>query len=225
MYEVVLGRPVDKSGFRTRTLAADFLDEVGSVEGESNRSAAAYRIRDRQRVVNFPLALARTCAWPPPCAAAPSRPVKRVASQPGPRGTMSTRRLNAVVDVLADEALAAADAADAARCGAARPWAAARRAGDGQGQRRQAGRATTNGVVAFKDLIATEDSPVVANLRRAGAVIIGRTNTPAFSVRWFTDNALHGARSTPGRRPTRRRVQRRRLVGGGRRHGADRPWQ
>ena len=54
MYEVVLGRPVDKSGFRTRTLAADFLDEVGSVEGESNRSAAAYRIRDRQRVVNFP---------------------------------------------------------------------------------------------------------------------------------------------------------------------------
>ena len=59
------------------------------------------------------------------------------------------------------------------------------------------GRATTNGVVAFKDNIATEDSPVVANLRRAGAVIIGRTNTPAFSVRWFTENDLHGRTLNP----------------------------
>ncbi len=54
------------------------------------------------------------------------------------------------------------------------------------------GRATTNGIVAYKDAIATDDSPVVSNLRRAGAVIIGRTNTPAFSVRWFTENDLHG---------------------------------
>ena len=38
---------------------------------------------------------------------------------------------------------------------------------------------------------------MVANLRRAGAVIIGRTNTPAFSVRWFTDNALHGRTLNP----------------------------
>jgi 8-oxo-dGTP diphosphatase len=53
-YEVILGRPVDKSGFRTRTLAADFLDEVGVVEGESNRSAVAYRLRDRDVVVTFP---------------------------------------------------------------------------------------------------------------------------------------------------------------------------
>lgn len=53
-YEVILGRPVDKSGFRTRTLAADFLEEVGVVEGESNRSAVAYRLRDRAQVVTFP---------------------------------------------------------------------------------------------------------------------------------------------------------------------------
>ena len=53
-YEIILGRPVDKSGFRTRTLAADFLVEAGSVEGDSNRTAAAYRLRDRQRVVVFP---------------------------------------------------------------------------------------------------------------------------------------------------------------------------
>src|SRR5690606_1096276 len=36
-----------------------------------------------------------------------------------------------------------------------------------------------------------------ANFRRAGAVIIGRTNTPCYSMRWFTDNELHGATLNP----------------------------
>lgn len=48
-----------------------------------------------------------------------------------------------------------------------------------------------------ESLIAAEDSPPVANLRRAGAIIIGRTNTPAFSLRWFTRNSLHGATRNP----------------------------
>ncbi len=60
-----------------------------------------------------------------------------------------------------------------------------------------AGYATTNGLQAQRDLIATQDSPVVDNLRRAGAVILGRTNAPAFSVRWFTGNALHGRTRNP----------------------------
>ena len=51
---------------------------------------------------------------------------------------------------------------------------------------------TTNGVAAFRNLIAQEDSPSIANLRRAGAIVIGRTNAPEFSWRWFTDNELHG---------------------------------
>lgn len=53
-YEVVLGRPVDKSGFRTRMLAADFLEEAGHVPGESNRPAMGYRLRDRGAAVVFP---------------------------------------------------------------------------------------------------------------------------------------------------------------------------
>jgi amidase len=61
----------------------------------------------------------------------------------------------------------------------------------------QAGFATTNGVGLQKDLIAAENSPVVDNLRRAGAVILGRTNTPAFSLRWFTGNLLHGDTLNP----------------------------
>jgi len=54
MYEIVLGRPVDKSGFRTRMLAADFLDQVGYVDGPSNRPAVGYRLRNRQTPASFP---------------------------------------------------------------------------------------------------------------------------------------------------------------------------
>lgn len=60
-----------------------------------------------------------------------------------------------------------------------------------------AGRATTNGVVSMKDARAAEDSSPVRNLRRAGAIVIGRTNVPAFCYRWFTDNDLHGLTRNP----------------------------
>ena len=38
----------------------------------------------------------------------------------------------------------------------------------------QVGHATTNGLQLQRDLIATTDSPVVSNLRKAGAIIVGR---------------------------------------------------
>jgi len=105
--------------------------------------------------------------------------------------------LNAIVQVLAEEALAAADVADAA-------VRAGYRLGPLHGVPTttkvnvdQRGCSTTNGVVEFRNVMATEDSPVVANLRKAGAIIVGRTNTPAFSHRWFTDNDLHGATYNP----------------------------
>ena len=61
----------------------------------------------------------------------------------------------------------------------------------------QAGHPTTNGLRIQQDLIADVDSPLVANLRTAGAVIVGRTNTPAFSLHWFTRNSLHGHTRNP----------------------------
>ena len=64
----------------------------------------------------------------------------------------------------------------------------------------QEGAATANGVVAFKDVIATTDSPPVASWKRAGAIIIGRTNTPAFSLRSHTDNDLRGRTFNPWHR-------------------------
>ena len=66
----------------------------------------------------------------------------------------------------------------------------------------QEGYATTNGLKLQRDMIATADSPVVSNPRRAGAVLLGRTNTPAFSLRWFTDNGIHGRTLNP-RDPSR----------------------
>src|SRR5262245_37026079 len=112
--------------------------------------------------------------------------------------------INAVVDCLPEEALAAADAADRA-VATAEPL----RPLHGVPVTIKinvdyAGRATTNGVVAFKDRIAQADSPPVANWRKAGAIIIGRTNVPPFSARFFTDNALYGRTLNPwdaGRTP------------------------
>lgn len=54
VYEVVLGRPLDKSAFRTRSLAADLLQETGMMDVGAPRLAMGYRIRDRRHVVFFP---------------------------------------------------------------------------------------------------------------------------------------------------------------------------
>ncbi len=105
--------------------------------------------------------------------------------------------LNAVVRKMHGEALEAADAADRRRAaGEALP------ALHGvpitiKVNIDQAGHPTDGGVVAYRDVIATQDNPVVANLRRAGGIIIGRTNTPCYSMRYDTDNALHGRTYNP----------------------------
>jgi amidase len=61
----------------------------------------------------------------------------------------------------------------------------------------QAGFATTNGLKLQANTIAKSNSPVIDNLRKAGAVILGRTNCPAFSYRWFTTNLIHGDTKNP----------------------------
>jgi amidase len=61
----------------------------------------------------------------------------------------------------------------------------------------QQGHATTNGLPAFANLIAPDDAPLVRNLRNAGAIIVGRTNTPEVSMRLTTVNPLHGRTFNP----------------------------
>jgi amidase len=61
----------------------------------------------------------------------------------------------------------------------------------------QRGKPTPNGLPAWEGVIAPDDAPLVANLRRAGAIIVGRTNTPELSMRATTDNPLHGPTRNP----------------------------
>jgi len=106
-------------------------------------------------------------------------------------------KLNAIVFDLADEARQQAEAAD-------RAVAAGEPLGPLHGvpvttkeNVDQVGTPNTNGMPAFADVVATEDSPLVRNLRRAGAIFVGRTNTPEFSMRGTTDNPLRGRTFNP----------------------------
>jgi amidase len=105
--------------------------------------------------------------------------------------------INAVVQFMPDEALAAARAVDAAIARGEDPGPLAGVPVTTKVNVDQKGHATTNGLRIQRDLVAQADNPVVSNLRRAGAVIIGRTNTPAFSLHWFTRNSLHGHTKNP----------------------------
>ncbi len=106
-------------------------------------------------------------------------------------------RINAVIAHDPAEVLAAAEAVDAALARGEDPGPLAGVPVTVKVNADQEGWPTTNGLRLQEALVASQDSPVVANLRRAGAVILGRTNTPAFSLRWFTRNALHGATRNP----------------------------
>ncbi len=105
--------------------------------------------------------------------------------------------LNAIVVDLAAEALAEARRADA-------ELAAGRMRGPLHGvpvtikeNVDQAGKPTPNGIPAFRNVIAPDDAPIVRNLKEAGAIVVGRTNTPEFSMRLTTDNPLRGRTVNP----------------------------
>ena len=56
---------------------------------------------------------------------------------------------------------------------------------------------TTHGSVIFKDHVPTQDERVVAACRQAGAIVIGKTNTPEFGAGANTRNAVYGATGNP----------------------------
>jgi amidase len=106
-------------------------------------------------------------------------------------------KINAVVDHRPEDVLAQASAVDAA-------IARGEDAGPLGGvpvtvkvNIDQEGFATTNGLKLQRDAIAKSNNPVIDNLRKSGAVILGRTNCPAFSYRWFTTNLIHGDTKNP----------------------------
>jgi len=46
-------------------------------------------------------------------------------------------------------------------------------------------------------MVGRQDAPLVARLRKAGAIVLGVTNTPEFLMAWETDNLLHGRTNNP----------------------------
>jgi Asp-tRNA(Asn)/Glu-tRNA(Gln) amidotransferase A subunit family amidase len=60
-----------------------------------------------------------------------------------------------------------------------------------------AGMPFTQGSKAYADVIAQKDGVSVSRLRAAGAVIVGKTNTPEFGYKGFTVNLLWGASRNP----------------------------
>ena len=56
---------------------------------------------------------------------------------------------------------------------------------------------TTNGSRSLGDWVPDHDSPVVARLRAAGAIVIGKTNTPEFGMRPVTEPERFGATRNP----------------------------
>jgi amidase len=56
---------------------------------------------------------------------------------------------------------------------------------------------TTRGSPVFRDNVATDDAVFVARMRRAGAIIIGKTNVPEFGLGSQTFNSVFGATRNP----------------------------
>ena len=60
-----------------------------------------------------------------------------------------------------------------------------------------AGLRTTWGSLLFKDHVPAEDELTVANVRKAGGVILAKTNTPEFGAGSNTTNRVYGATGNP----------------------------
>lgn len=106
-------------------------------------------------------------------------------------------QLNAIVESRPEEALAAADAADKAVAEGAELGPLHGVPISVKGNHDLAGWATVNGCAALQDNVAAVSAPSVQNLLDAGVVVIGRSNTPEFCVRWDTSNDLYGATVNP----------------------------
>ena len=60
-----------------------------------------------------------------------------------------------------------------------------------------AGIRTTAGTRVFQNFVPEQDAVTVARLKQAGAVLLGKTNTPEFGFKSSTENDLFGATNNP----------------------------
>lgn len=60
-----------------------------------------------------------------------------------------------------------------------------------------AGMISTGGTAGRAEHVPSEDATVVARLREAGAIVVGKTNTPELTLSFETDNAIYGRTNNP----------------------------
>lgn len=121
----------------------------------------------------------------------------------------ATRALGAFISVQAESALAAAEVADARYREARDPGELGPLHGLPTAHKDIVdvrGAATTHGSLAVAHPIAAADAPVVAAIRAAGAICVGKTQVPEFGIAAYSDNEL----APPARHP----VDPRRTAGG-----------
>ena len=56
---------------------------------------------------------------------------------------------------------------------------------------------TSSGSLLTSKSIATQNAPVVERLKNAGGILLGKTNTPEFTLWWETDNRVFGRTNNP----------------------------
>jgi amidase len=106
-------------------------------------------------------------------------------------------RVNAIVTLVADRAMADAARADEAT-------ARGDRLGPLHGLPiahkdlvETAGIRTTRGSPFYRDYVPTSDAPIIRRMRAAGAITLGKTNTPEFGAGSHTFNTIFGATRNP----------------------------
>ena len=106
-------------------------------------------------------------------------------------------KLNAVVMLAGDRAMAEAREADAALA-----------RGESKGafhgvpitikdSHDTEGIVSTGGTLGRKDFVPNADATAVARMRAAGAIVLGKTNTPEFTLSFETDNLVYGQTNNP----------------------------
>jgi len=105
--------------------------------------------------------------------------------------------VNAVVTIAPERALAEAAAIDATRAGGGAVGALAGVPITVKDAIATAGLRSTGGAIELADHVPTVDATVVETVRRAGAVVFGKTNVPRWSGDYQTTNEMFGTTSNP----------------------------
>ena len=106
-------------------------------------------------------------------------------------------RLNAVVQLCAERALDEARAADAALAGGGAIGALHGVPITIKDSHDTEGVISTGGTLGRREFVPDADATAVARMRAAGAIVLGKTNTPEFTLSFETDNLVYGQTNNP----------------------------